>query len=300
MLNTVTLSSSYHNFLIDKQSQGKAEETITYYKLQIRYLLEWLNQNNATEDITQLTPATLRQYFLDLSTHRNKGGCHASYRAIRCFLNWATNEYDLEWKNPIAKVKVEKSHIAPLPEIPLENVQKLINCCGYGNFELRNKSIIMVLIDCGLRGRELCDLNISDIDLVTGKVMIWHGKGDKTRIVWIGEKTRKVLKDYLKTRNDTLTPTTPLFLNEHGQRLLFNGLKQVIMRLSIRANVPFQGVHAFRRTFALTLYRKTRDIFLVSRYLGHSSIEVTKRYLNLGNEDLRDIHEANSPADLLN
>jgi site-specific recombinase XerD len=58
-------------------------------------------------------------------------------------------------------------------------------------------------------------------------------------------------------------------------------------------------IHAFRRTFALTLWRKGTNILSISRLLGHSSIEVTKRYIAVGNEDLQKAHALASPADLL-
>ncbi|RPI82675.1 MAG: hypothetical protein EHM34_06555 [Nitrosopumilales archaeon] len=73
----------------------------------------------------------------------------------------------------------------------------------------------------------------------------------------------------------------------------------LITRLSNRAGVKVYGVHCSSRTFALTVYRKTRDKFLVSNLLGHSKVEITVVYLNINNEDMKDSFLAASPAYLL-
>ena len=115
----------------------------------------------------------------------------------------------------------------------------------------------------------------------------------------LSEKIRKSLKDYLNTR-ENLTEKSPVFLNDFDERLQIAGLRQIVIRLCKKAKLKGWGLHAFRRTFAITLYRKGVDILSISRLLGHTSIEVTKRYLNINNEDLRQTHLSNSPADSLN
>jgi site-specific recombinase XerD len=89
-------------------------------------------------------------------------------------------------------------------------------------------------------------------------------------------------------------------LNDEGDRLNFHGLRQIIIRLSKRAGILYQGVHSFRRCFTLTLWKKKVDLLTISRLLGHSNLSVTTRYLNVGNSDLMENHNQNSPAEILN
>lgn len=300
MVEYLTFSACINEFMADRQSRGKSPKTITYYELELKYFNRWLEkQNLAMNLITTLTSSNLREFYIELSSHRNKGGCHANYRAVKAFLNWSENEYDIEWKNPIKKVKIEPNKIPPLPEIPLENIQKLLNVCKGGRHELRDKAILKVLVDTGMRGSELLSLNVESVDTNTGKILLMQGKGGKSRLMWLGDKGKKALIEYLATR-DNPNPTEPLILNDEGDRLKFHGLRQIIIRLSNRAGILYQGVHSFRRCFALTLWKKKVDLLTISRLLGHSNLAVTTRYLNVGNSDLMENHNRNSPADILN
>jgi len=292
----LTLSTCVSQFILDRKTIGRSKKTIQFYESELGYFTKWLTKNQYSPTLTTLTPDVLRKYFVDLSTHRNKGGVHCAYRVVKVFLNWVCYENDLE-KNPIKKVKVQANNIEPLPEIPLDDVQKLLDACS-SKYKLRDTAIIKTLIDTGVRANELISLNVSDVNLNTGQVKVLHGKGDKFRTVWLGEKSKRAIKNYLDSKPN-LTPTSPIFTNENGERLKFAGLRQIILRLCHRAVVREYGLHCFRRTFALTMHRKGVDIVTISRLLGHSKIEVTRRYLNVSNEDLREAHAKASPADCL-
>ena len=110
-------------------------------------------------------------------------------------------------------------------------------------------------------------------------------------------KALKALKEYLATRQN-LTPISPLWLNDDNVRFQFFGLREMLKRCCKKAGMPVNGsLHAFRRAFALTLWRKGVDVLSISRLLGHTSVEITKRYLNINNEDLQKAHSKASPAD---
>ncbi|GAP07133.1 site-specific recombinase XerD [Anaerolinea thermolimosa] len=272
------------SFLQDRKIKGRSLKTISLYQSELRLFQNWLGER-------EVNATTLREYFLELGTHRNRGGVHCSYRVIKSFLNWLVEE-EILVKNPIDKVKIPSSKLAPLPEYTQEEVKKLLKVAN-----LRDTAIIKCLIDTGCRANELLSLQIKDIHFTSGQVLIRHGKGDKPRIVWLGKEARKSLQEYLSTRE--VTPESPLFINQRGEKLAFFGLREIIKRLCKRAGVTHRGLHSFRRYFALTLYRRGIDILSISRLLGHTSIEVTKRYLNINNEDLQRVMESASPADFL-
>jgi integrase/recombinase XerD len=99
-----------------------------------------------------------------------------------------------QWKNPMQKVKAPKVVLDPLEPISIEEVRALVNTCRRGDFiGERDRAIFLFLLDTGARARELCNMNIKDIDLNTGAVMIRYGKGGKTRMVLIGRKTRRAM-----------------------------------------------------------------------------------------------------------
>jgi len=103
-------------------------------------------------------------------------------------------------------------------------------------------------------------------------------------ISFLGNGSLTAIREYLESREDSFEP---LFINDENQRLKFQGLRSLIIRLCKGAQVKIYPIHSFRRCFALTTYRKTKYIFLVSKLLHHSKIETTLRYLNIGSEELQ-------------
>jgi len=289
--------ASIQNFANDRRAKANTKRTILYYEGELNLFSKWLIQKGYDAiPIEDITPNILREYFLDLSGRRNKGGVHCSYRVIRAFFNWYWEEYDCYVKNPMKKVKIPNPKIQPLPEMPLADIQQILRVTS-GKTKIRDIALVKFLVDTGCRANECLSLNIGDISLVDNSVTILHGKGDKSRTTYFGKSTKKALKDYLATRNN-INLDEPLFLNGKGNRLKFQGLRQRITNLCKLAGVKYRGLHAFRRTFGITLYRKGVDIYSISRLLGHSSVEVTKRYLAVTNDDLKAVF-VNSPADSL-
>jgi site-specific recombinase XerD len=172
---------------------------------------------------------------------------------------------------------------------------KLIAACTT-NQALRDKANIYFLFDSGVRAGELLALNFGDVDPISGQTRILHGKGDKFRVVFIGSKTRKALRAYLRNRGD-LKPSAPLFVTDENERLAITGLRQIIKRCSDRAGIKEHGLHDFRRGCALNLLRNGCDLVTISRLLGHSSLVVTQRYLATDQQDLQEGHRRASPVD---
>ena len=296
MLKQLILSDYVEQFIFDRTSRGRSSKTIIYYSKELDYFLKFLASHNVIS-LDQLSANILRMWFTDLRSHRNTGGVHANFRAVKSFMNWLWDEEDLDIKNPINKMRIESNRIEPLPEIPLEVVRELLESCKAGNNSLRDIAIIQTLVDTGARASELLSLNIEDVG-EDGSVIIHHGKGNKSRVVWMGRNSTRVLKEYLATRTDA-KHSDPLFISTRNTRIKFFGLREIISRLCKRADVPIYGIHSFRRLFALSLFRQTNNIYLVSKLLGHSDLVVTTRYLNVGNADLKSQHNKHSPADLL-
>lgn len=295
MLEQLLFSTVTDDFLKERISRGRSVRTLTLYSLELHYFSQYLAKKNIV-GLLDISPNLLREWFIELATHRNKNGVHCNFRVIKTLLRWTTIEYDLTWKNPINKVFVEQGKNLPLEEIPLSVVKELLVVADKGNQPLRDRAILKMLIDTGLRGSELVALNVEDIDLKSGRVLVHYAKMGIPAIVYLGNGSLSAIKEYLKNRTDN---QTPLFLTDESTRLTFAGLRMLIKRLCQRANQKVYGVHCFRRTFALEVYRKTKDIFLVSKLLRHSKIEVTIRYLNVGNEELKESFLSVSPADNL-
>jgi site-specific recombinase XerD len=290
------IRQAFDLFLIDRKSRRFSPNTIRYYQVELRLFLRFLDAAQVYY-FGELTADVLRRYMLHQETRRNPGGCLVSFRAVKTFLRWAWEEFELEGRNPITRLNPPKTAANPLPGIGLEDIQKMVDACRGPN-ENRDRAILFTLLDTGVRAFELTALDLGDIDLMRGAAVIRSGKGGKRRTVFLGQRTRKAIRRYLKERTG-LTTSSPLFITDEGDRLTYWGLRQVLRRLADRAGVKEPGAHDFRRAFALTMLRNGADLLTVSRLLGHGSVLVTQRYLNLNNDDLAESHRTAGVVDRL-
>ena len=161
---------------------------------------------------------------------------------------------------------------------------------------LRDKAMMFFLLDTGVRASELLAINIEDINIVTGEILIRQGKGRKPRYVFIGLKTRKAVRNYLKFRKDLLPA---LWVSLEGERLSYWGLKFVMRSRANQANVNTPSLHSFRRWFALTCLRAGANVYSIQELMGHTDLQVLKRYLKQTNQDLMKAHQRANPIDSL-
>lgn len=296
-------------FLVDRRAQNLSRNTILFYRDRINRLLEFC-ETQAITQVSQISPDTIRHYLLWLeSTGHNPGGQHACYRALRAFLLWYWQETDQEGNPPTAKVKAPKVALDPLEPVELQDVDKLLKVCKVDysrrsdgstlrcvDLGARDKAIFLVLLDSGVRARELLALDLDDIDLVSGNVTVRHGKGDKARSVFLSQITRRAVRQYLKTRMDECPA---LFITDTGSRLSYSGLRNMIEKRSKEAGIEPPSIHAFRRAFAIGCLRNGVDVFSLAGILGHSDLQVLRRYLHLVTDDLRTAHGLGSPVSRL-
>jgi len=289
-------------FLIAKRSSRLSPRTIDYYSKGLADFLKYATLQGA-EDVREITALLIRKYLLSLESRCNPGGVHARYRCIRAFLYW----YELEdepadWSNPIRKVKVKYPHPEPLEPADIEAVKAILDDCKIPLHKkdceflgLRDKTIILVLLDTGARASELLSLAVSDVNPITGVVQIRHGKGDKHRTVYIGKKTRQALRAYLREVN----PDSFLWVNNAGEPLTRSGLRQMLIERAKRVGVKPQQPHSFRRLFALTMLRNGVDVYSLQLLMGHADLQILKVYLKLSNSDTLNAHIKGSPVDKL-
>jgi site-specific recombinase XerD len=166
---------------------------------------------------------------------------------------------------------------------------------------LRDRAMILLLVDTGIRASEMVadprhdrdGLRICDIDRRDKSVKVF-GKGDKERIVRLSYGTVKAIWRYLVTRPDA-QPTDPLFTNIHGRPFTVSGLGQTIKYLGERCGIHAYP-HKFRHTFAINFLRNGGKTIELQHLLGHTTLEMVKRYVKLAAVDLEEAHRRASPV----
>lgn len=289
-------------FLFDRQSTGLSKNTIEFYRRALTHFLRYCS-NFHIDKVESIESDTIREYLINLeNNHYSPGGIHAKYRALRSFFNWYENEMeDPEYKNPIRKIHLKMPHQEPLDPADINAVKALLDDCKKSVLYhadwvgLRDRTIILMLLDTGLRASELLSLKPSNVNDITGMVFLEHGKGEKSRTVYMSRKTRQAYRKYIQASH----PTNVIFINEKGESLTRYGLSQMLERRSVRAGVPKQTPHAFRRLFALTMLRNGVDLYSLQALMGHADLQILKRYLKLTQQDTMQAHLKGSPVDKL-
>jgi len=285
-------------FLLDCQSRNLAKGTIAFYSEKLTPLIAALADMGVTV-AADVTPTHLRRWLADLQASHTPGGCHAFYRAGKAFFAWLVREGELT-VSPFARVRAPKVADEPLQPVTIEQVKAMIAVCPPKSLTgLRDKAILLALLDTGARAAEFTALTVGDCDMHTGACLIRLGKGRKPRVTFMGAKSRRALLAYLKLRPDA-PMTAPLFAADTGDALTYSGLREIIRRRAKAAHIaPAPSLHSFRRAFALGALRGGCDVVSLQRLMGHADLSVLRRYLAQTEGDLQRAHEKASPVDRL-
>jgi len=161
---------------------------------------------------------------------------------------------------------------------------------------LRDRALILVLLDTGIRASELTALRLRDYEPKRGQLIIHHGKGDKKRVVFLGTAAKQGLWRYLATR-PAAKQDAPLFATREGTAMQRTGLRLLIFRIGQRAGVPDAGVHRFRHTFAVNFLRNGGNLLALQDLLGHEQMDTVRIYAKQAEIDLERQQKSASPAD---
>jgi site-specific recombinase XerD len=202
----------------------------------------------------------------------------------------------------MANVKAPKLEDIIIPTFSQDEIKAMLSYCRPKTFlGERNRALVLCLLDSGLRASELLSLTITDVDYQQGLIKVM-GKGKKERLVRIGNNARQQLWRYMLLRDIKAPPhVQTLWLSEEMRPFTKNGMLLVMHRLGKRAGIRIRcSPHTFRHTFAVSYLRAGGDIFTLQQLLGHSSLEMVKRYSRtLNSDDALKAHQQFSPVDRL-
>jgi integrase/recombinase XerD len=245
--------------------------TLEWYK----HSFKWLRTESPSQD--ELKDAVIRM--------REKGlkatGCNSAIRAINAYLRWSGS--------PLKIPQLKEPQLV-LPTFSASQARLLVNWKPKSFYQRRLHLIVLILLDTGCRISEALGLHVRDLDLDNMLVTL-DGKGRKQRRVPFSFELRKALvrhiTQYNRKPDDLLLSNrseTPL-----GRRNVLRDVKLLCKRLGF--DPPMRTLHAFRHSFALNYLRKGGSVFHLQKVLGHSSLEMTRRYANLMTEDLQAMHQ---------
>jgi integrase/recombinase XerD len=222
--------------------------------------------------------------------------------SVRSFYRFLAQEGELE-ADPTATVGVPRQARNLPKAIPLVDVERLIESPPSDLLGRRDRAILETLYGAGLRISELVDLDVDDVDLVRGIVLVVKGKGSKSRQVPLGRQAKTAVRTYLESGRPALAKRSrskssqgALFLNARGGRLSRQGCWKVLKARAEAAGLD-RGVspHTLRHSFATHMLDGGADIRVVQELLGHASLTTTQVYTLVSDSRLREVYESSHP-----
>ncbi len=203
--------------------------------------------------------------------------------------------------DPTARVGTPKRPRSLPKAIALDEVERLLSLPHSEGLGRRDRAILECLYGAGLRISELVNLDVDDIDLDEGSILIRGGKGGKSRRVPVGRAARSATGNYLTTVRPGLarkapSPGAALFLNARGGRLSRQGCWKILRRYALLAGMEDRlSPHTLRHSFATHMLDAGADIRVVQDLLGHASLATTQVYTLVSDSKVREVYYSSHP-----
>ena len=327
MAKPITLSRACESMIRYKTAIGKSVHTISDYKNTFKKLLLFFEDDPPFPTVTrdQLVSffAWLQDdYISEPDGVAPRGKVRLSPKSIlnihvnlSALWTWGVNEGFID-KNIIRAIEpppVSEPVIVPFTK---DEVAALLKACDQSRTwktrattatdrptAVRDRAIILTLLDTGCRASELCGMCFGDLNMSTNSIKV-RGKGPgrepKERIVYVGKRAAQAIWRYLLPRLDTIRDDDPLFANDpedSSQPITRTTLTKLVSRIGERADVADTYPHRFRHTFAINYLRNDGDLFTLQALLGHTDLAMVKRYARIAQMDCADTHRRASPVD---
>ncbi len=305
MKKTFSFSSVVDGFMLSLGARHLSQHTIDDYSRTLAKFTKYLDSDPA---VTKLTTRHIEGFLASMPHLGNKSLLN-HYVGLSSLWTWLVKE-EIVPENVVRKLtppKAERREVTPLTEDEVKAIMAALNRSkiytrqgnnidhALGSME-RNRAIILLMLDTGLRASELCDLKIEDVDNRNHRIFIKQGKGMKERLLPFSPRVGQMIWRYLALRKES-DPEEPLFVSKLNRSMNRTKLSEMIRNIGKRANVKDVYPHRFRHTFAIQYLRNGGNAFTLQMMLGHSTMETVRIYLRIAQIDLDVAHKKASPVD---
>jgi integrase/recombinase XerD len=277
--------------LIDK---NYSNNTIESYKEDLLKFSEFFNN----KDISSIDIDDLKKYVKYLNNQElNELSISRNISCIKSFYKYLNIEKIID-NNPSDSLflpKVRKKLPNTLSE---EEVDRLLDIKLTDMYSYRNKAMLEVLYATGLRVSELVNLKMENIDFESD-IIRTYGKGNKERVIPIGEYAKTYLEKYLNEYRYQMLKhgnNEYVFLNNHGKNMTRQGFFKIIKQIASDAGINKEiSPHVLRHSFASHLLKHGADLRTIQELLGHSNVSTTQIYTHISNEELKENYKNYHP-----
>jgi len=287
-LSQVTIEG-YESILKDFERFLGGQDILKINQINQSVIGEYLLSLTNKEIINQATGKVMR---VGLSSYARRN----RFATIRVFFNYLV-EYGYIAENSIQKLKSPKLEKKLIQTFSAEQLSKLLSMPNQKVLNgYRDYTIMLTLLDTGMRVSELTNLRVEDIDW-TENMFLVMGKGRKERTIPFSSRLKRILWKYLDKRRHIENDF--LFLDIYGEKMTRHAVQQMISKYGQRAGITKIRVspHTFRHTFAKMWILNGGNTFSLQKILGHSTMDMVRNYVNLASSDVQIQHRKFSPLD---
>lgn len=278
-----------------------APRTIEDYANHMRYLAKWANEEGHQIDtMTDFDEELVREYRNYMIEEFSAGTVNVRMRTLHAFLLWAHEQrYITESLHQWAKqVKVPDDGVRFLRD---DEVRTLLDSIALDHYEgFRDYVMTLVMLDCGIRISELLKVTWDMVDF-DGNTIRLPGRVTKNRTfrgVPLSEKNTVPLLKHLRAQNHVKYPDQPhLFLSYRGRPLDPSSVRHILSDYAQAAGLLHVSPHMLRHTFARSYVRAGGNVYMLQEILGHTTLEMSRKYVRLFSEEIAEEHQKKSPVD---
>ena len=265
------------SFLRHLRAEGRSPATLRLYGQAVTFFSRWVESQGRAATLDQLNRPAIREWLAVLNDDHEPGTVKVRYRGLHRFCSWLVDEGELD-SNPMSTLSAPELKMKPVPVINDIELAALLKACAGKEFnDRRDEALIRLLLDCGVRISEACQLRLDQLDLDQGLAIV-KGKGSKVRPVYFGARTARALDRYVRMRSGhRWAHLDALFLTQRGP-LSADGARERVKIRGELAGIVDLHPHRFRHTFAhdfLMAGGQERDL---KRLAGWSSDVMLERY----------------------
>lgn len=294
---TVNFDQAVEDFFDDRRRAGTRESTINYYRRELALLRRYiLREKSAIIPVSDITVDLLNGFIDFLRNERGNsiGGINAKIRAIRTFLFYC-EQVGYIINNPARNWKQIKRKEPEIHTFTIQQINALLKQPDLRKFTgLRDYTLMLTLLDTGARISEALGIKVDDVLFHENRIFLRNTKTNLCRYVPISEQLKAVLREYLKIHNGI---SDFVFVNLNGKPLDRNSFRLILREYGKKAGI--KGVrcspHTFRHTFAKFYILNGGDAFSLMQIMGHTTMDMTKRYVRLFSTDIIQKHKKYSP-----
>jgi site-specific recombinase XerD len=275
-------------FMLSRRVANCSAATLRIYEANLSRFARVAGQ---TTLLAEVSPLVIQHYLATLRETMKPISADQHDRNLRTFFRWAV-DVGLLTNDPMHGIPKPRISL-PLPDLPSEDELRAVLASCTATFEgVRNRAIILVMADAGLRAGEVARARVQDWDASELRITVRLGKGRKDRVAFASPTTAEAIRRHLAMRPGA-GHSNPLFADAQGRPLTLRHLVQILHRLSVRAGLPANRrlhPHTLRYFAATSWLRNGVGLDHVRRLLGHTSVAMTLRYSSLVAADLQRAH----------